>query len=122
MAQGGLDAPHLILYTLEVNQPTPQPMTYAFTDTVQIDEQWEIPTDLTAALGAIDAAIETAYPYLLPCEVASSGEHDWATELAIQGILEGKTFEEIARSIADEWEPSDHQMMASFGTAWHDGL
>jgi len=110
VSQGGLDAPHLILYTLEVNQPTPEPMTYAFTDTVQIDEQWEIPTDLTAALEAVDAAIETAYPYLLPCEVASSGEHEWATELAIQGILEGKTPAEIAQVIFNEYDPTPDTM------------
>jgi hypothetical protein len=100
-------------------------MTYAFTDTVQIEELgegWEIPTDLNDALEAVDAALEAAYPYLLPYDAVSSGEHEWATELAVKGILEGKTPHQIAELIVGEWEPSDAEMMASFGTKWHDGL
>ncbi len=93
-------------------------MTYAYTDTVQIDEGWEIPTNLDDALYQVNVALES-----LGFGGGDFTDHnEWAAELAIAGILEGKTPEEIATSIADEWEPSDDEMMAAFGTKWHDGL
>jgi hypothetical protein len=100
-------------------------MTYAFTHTVQIEELAafsQFASDLNDALEAVDAALEAAYPYLLPYDAVSSGEHEWATELAVKRILEGKTPHQIAELIVGEWEPSDAEMMASFGTKWHDGL
>jgi hypothetical protein len=93
-------------------------MTYAFTDTVQIDEQWEIPTNLDDALYQVNVALE---------DLGFGGgdftdNNEWAAEMAVQGILEGKTPKEIATSIANEWEPSDAEMMSAFGTKWHDWL
>jgi hypothetical protein len=119
---GALQPPPLP-YTKQVNHK--RPMTYAFTDTVQIEELgagWELPLDLNAALEAVDAALDAAYPYLLPPDMVSDGETEWATELAVKGILEGKSPREIAELIVGEWEPSDAEMLASFGTKWHDGL
>jgi len=51
-----------------------------------------------------------------------SGDNEWATELAIKGILQGDDYTLIAATIASEWEPSDDEMMSAFGTKWHDGL
>lgn len=84
-------------------------MTYAFTDTVQIDETWEIPTNLDDALGKVDLILWDRYmigggAYTL------EGENEWATELAVQGILEGKTPDEIARSIFEEYDPTPDYM------------
>jgi hypothetical protein len=97
-------------------------MTYAFTDTVQIDEQWEIPTNLDAVLSQVDEILENRY--CIWGEFTTSGDNEWATDLAIQGILEGKNPSDIADTIASEYEPSDAEMMAanSCGTAWHDCL
>jgi hypothetical protein len=95
-------------------------MTYAFTDTVQIDETWEIPTNLDNVLSKVDEILENRY--CIWGDFTSNGDNEWATDLAIQGILEGKTPSEIADAIASEYEPSDDEMMASFGTKWHDGL
>jgi hypothetical protein len=80
-------------------------MTYAFTDTVQIDESWEIPTDMDSILTQVDLILWDRYmigggAYTL------EGENEWATELAVQGILEGKTPDEIARSIFEEYDPT----------------
>ena len=76
---GALQPPPLP-YTKQVNHK--RPMTYAFTDTVQIEELgagWELPLDLNAALEAVDAALDAAYPYLLPPDMVSDGETEWAT-------------------------------------------
>jgi hypothetical protein len=82
----------------------------------------QIPTDLDAALVAVDDAIEARLPYVLPLSICSSGEHEWATDAAIEGILNLMDPDTIAAMIIDQWEPSDDEMMAAFGTAWHDGL
>jgi hypothetical protein len=93
-------------------------MTHAFTDTVQIDEQWEIPTNLDDALAAVDVALES-----LGFGGGDFTEHnEWALDLAVEGILNQMDPETIAAMIADQWEPSDDDMMAAFGTKWHDGL
>ena len=96
-------------------------MTYAFTDTMQIDEQWEIPTNLDAILTQVDLILWDRY-MIGGGDYTLDGDNQWATELAVQGILEGKTPDEIAETIANEWEPSDAEMMGAFGTKWHDGL
>jgi hypothetical protein len=80
-------------------------MTNAFTDTVQIDESWEIPTDMDAILTQVDLILWDRYmigggAYTL------EGDNEWATELAVQGILEGKTPDQIARSIFEEYDPT----------------
>jgi hypothetical protein len=85
-------------------------MTHAYTDTQQIDEGWEIPTDLNDALEAVDAALEAGWPYLLPYDAVSGGEHEWATELAVQGILEGKTPHQIAELIVSDYDPTPDYM------------
>jgi hypothetical protein len=56
-------------------------------------------------------------------DFTSSGDNQWATEIAIMGILNQQDPEEIASLIIREWEPSDDEMIAnnSCGTAWHDG-
>jgi hypothetical protein len=56
-------------------------------------------------------------------DFTSSGDNQWATEIAIMGILNQKDPEEIASLIIREWEPSDDEMIANnpCGTAWHDG-
>lgn len=93
-------------------------MTNAFTDTVQIDEQWEIPTNLDDTLHQIDLALED--------RGFGGGDftdnNEWALDLAIEGILNQMDPDTIAAMIIDQWEPSDDEMMAAFGTPWHDGL
>jgi hypothetical protein len=96
-------------------------MTYAFTDTVQIEEGFEIPTMLDNELSKVDLILWESY-HIGGGAYTLEGENEWATELAVQGILEGKTPDEIAETIANEWEPSDAEMMGAFGTKWHDGL
>jgi hypothetical protein len=56
-------------------------------------------------------------------DFTSSGDNQWATEIAIMGILNQQDPEDIASLIIREWEPSDDEMIAnnSCGTAWHDG-
>ena len=113
------------------NAPTPAPilnksttrhlMTYTFTDTVQIDEGCEIPTNIDDVLAQVDEILFDRYQ-IGGCDYTQSGENEWATDEAIGGILNSKTAEQIAELIADQWEPSDQEMMASFGTKWHDGL
>ncbi len=95
-------------------------MTFAYTDTVQIDEQWEIPTDLDSFLTKVDSILEDRYA--IWGEFTASGDNEWATEMAVQCILEGKNPSEIADAIASEYQPSDDEMMAAFGTRWHDGI
>jgi len=49
---------------------------------------------------------------------------DWIEQ--VQGITVPEalwgTIEEVWREEADLWEPSDAEMLGSFGTKWHDGL
>lgn len=116
MAQGGQQCPHPTPYNEQVNHT--DTMSTTFTDTVQIDETWEIPTNLDEALYQVNVSLES---------LGFGGgdftdDNEWAAEMAVQGILEGKTPDQIATSIADEWEPSDAEMMGAFGTKWHDGL
>jgi hypothetical protein len=107
-----------MLYTKQVNHT--DTMSTTFTDTVQIDETWEIPTNLDEALYQVNVSLES---------LGFGGgdftdDNEWAAEMAVHGILEGKTPDEIAKAISDEWEPSDAEIMAgnSCGTKWHDGL
>jgi hypothetical protein len=95
-------------------------MTYAFTDTPQIEE-FEMPTNLDEVLAQVDLILEDSYQ-LGGGDFTSSGENTWATDAAIEGILNQMDPETIAAMIADQWEPSDDEMMAAFGTKWHDGL
>lgn len=76
---------------------------------------------LDDALAAIDSILFDDYTYF-GCDYTLSGDNEWATELAIKGILQGDDYTLIAASIASEWEPSDDEMMSAFGTKWHDGL
>jgi hypothetical protein len=76
-------------------------MTYAFTDTVQIEEGFEIPTMLDNELSKVDLILWESY-HIGGGAYTLEGENEWATELAVQGILEGKTPDEIAKLIADE--------------------
>ena len=56
-------------------------------------------------------------------DFTSSGDNQWATEIAIMGILNQQDPAVIANIIIREWEPSDDEVTAynSCGTAWHDG-
>jgi hypothetical protein len=76
--------------------------------------------DLNAILCKVDSILEDRY--CIWGEFTFSGDTEWATDLAIKCILEGKNPSEIADIIASEYEPSDDEMMAAFGTKWHDGL
>ena len=80
-------------------------MTYAFTDTVQIDEQWEIPTNLDAELTKVDMILWDRFS-IGGGAFTLEGEHEWATQLAVQGILEGRTPMEIAKAISDDFDPT----------------
>ena len=95
------------------------PMTFAFTDNAQIDETWEMPTNLDEMLAQVDAILDDSFGL----GGGDFTEHnEWALDAAIEGILNQMAPETIAAMIADQWEPSDDEMMAAFGTPWHDGL
>jgi hypothetical protein len=74
-------------------------------------------------LTIIDGCLFKIDEFVFGEEYTSSGNNEWATELAIQCILERKTPADIANHIASEWQPSDDEMIEnnSCGTAWHDG-
>ena len=76
---------------------------------------------LDDALAAIDSILFDDYT-CFGSDYTLSGDNEWATELAIKGILQGDDYTLIAATIASEWEPSDDEMMSAFGTKWHDGL
>lgn len=85
-------------------------MTYAFTDTVQIDEQWEIPTDLGAELGKIEDLFDRTHPYMLPSDFLTGGFYEWAEEIAIEGILSQRPHQEIVEAIFDGYDPTPDVM------------
>jgi hypothetical protein len=81
-------------------------MTYAFTDTVQIDEGWEIPTDLYNELGKIEDLFNETHPYMLPLDFLTGGTWEWAEEIAMEGILSQRPHQEIVREIFDGYDPT----------------
>jgi hypothetical protein len=81
-------------------------MTYAFTDTVQIDEAWEIPTDLNTELGKIEDLMDQTHPYLFPCDFLSGGFYEWAEEIAVEGILSQRSYDDIVKAIFDGYDPT----------------
>lgn len=81
-------------------------MSYAFTDTVQIDEAWEIPTDLNTELGKIEDLMDQTHPYLLPYDFLTGGFYEWAEEIAVEGILSQRPYEEIVKAIFDGYDPT----------------
>lgn len=83
-------------------------MTYAFTDTVQIDEAWEIPLDLYTELGKIEDLLEKTHPYMFPLDVLTGGTEywQWAEEIAVEGILSQRPHAEIVEAIFDGYDPT----------------
>ena len=85
-------------------------MTYAFTDTVQIDEGWEIPTSLDVELGKIEDLLQETHPYLFPLDMLTSGFHEWAEEIAVEGILNQSPHDAIVAAIFDGYDPTPDYM------------
>lgn len=84
-------------------------MTYAFTDTVQIEELgegWEIPLDLYTELGKIEDLLNKIHPHIFPLDVLTGGFYEWAEEIAVEGILNQQSHEEIAEAIFDGYDPT----------------
>ena len=81
-------------------------MTYAYTDTVQIDEQWEIPTDLYTELGKIEDLLNETHPHVFTLDFLTGGMNDWAEEIAIAGILNQQPHEAIVEAIFDGFDPT----------------
>lgn len=83
-------------------------MTYAFTDTVQIDEAWEIPTDLYTELSNIEDLLEKTHPYMFPLDVLTGGTDywQWAEEIAVEGILSQRPYDEIVEAIFEGYDPT----------------
>jgi hypothetical protein len=81
-------------------------MTYAFTDTAQIDEGWEIPTDLYAELGKIEDLFDRTHPYMLPMDFLTGGSYQWAEEIAVEGILSQRPHQEIVEAIWEGYDPT----------------
>lgn len=79
---------------------------YAFTDTVQIEEGWEIPLDLYNELGKIEDVLNKIHPHIFPLDVLTGGTWDWAEEIAVAGILSQQSHEEIAEAIFDGYDPT----------------
>ena len=81
-------------------------MTHAYTDTVQIDEGWEIPTDLYSELGKIEDLLNKTHPYVFTLDFLTGGMNDWAEEIAIAGILSQQPHEAIVEAIWDGFDPT----------------
>ena len=84
-------------------------MTYAYTDTVQIEELgegWEIPTDLYSELGKIEDLANKIHPHIFPLDFLTGGTWEWAEEIAIAGILEQQTHKQIVEAIWDGFDPT----------------
>jgi hypothetical protein len=81
-------------------------MTYAYTDTVQIDEGWEIPTDLYNELGKIEDLMDKTHPYMFPGDFLTGGGWDWAEEIAISGILNQQPHDVIVAEIFEGYDPT----------------
>ena len=81
-------------------------MPYAFTDTVQIDEGWEIPTDINTELGKIEDLMDSTHPYLFHYSFLSDGSCEWAEEIAMEGILSQRPYDEIVKAIFDGYDPT----------------
>jgi hypothetical protein len=60
--------------------------------------------------------------------LAYNSLHRWKKIIANDMLLPADIIEQIediiipALEYIDGWEPSDDEMMSSFGTKWHDGL
>jgi hypothetical protein len=80
----------------------------AYTDTVQIDEQWELPTDLYNELGQIEDLFNKIHPYILPLDFLTDGmEHwEWAVNIAVEGILNQDDYSQIVEAIWDGFDPT----------------
>lgn len=85
-------------------------MSYAFTDTVQIDEAWEIPTDLYTELSKIEDLLNETHPHLFPLDVLTGGTWEWAEEIAVEGILSQRPHAEIVEAIFDGYDPTPDYM------------
>jgi hypothetical protein len=85
-------------------------MTYAFTDTVQIDEGWEIPTDLYNELGKIEDLFNKIHAHLMPLDFLTGGSYSWAEEIAIAGILSQQPYDDIVEAILDGYDPTPDYM------------
>lgn len=81
---------------------------YAFTDYVQIDETWEIPADLYTELSKIEDIFYNLFPHTLPDAVGliTGGDHPWAEEIAVEGILNQLPYDDIARKIFYDYDPT----------------
>jgi hypothetical protein len=80
-------------------------MTY-FTDTQQIDEGWEIPTDLLAQLGEIEDLFNKIHPNIFSLDFLTGGFHRWAEEIAIEGILAQRSHQAIVEAIWGGFDPT----------------
>ena len=49
---------------------------------------------------------------------------EWFEQVSGRPVAEDQwgTIEEVWEEESSDWDPSDDDMMASFGTKWHDGL
>ena len=81
-------------------------MTYAFTDTVQIDEAWEIPTDLYNELGKIEDLLNKVHPNIFSLDILTGGTCEWAEEIAVEGILNQMSHADIVEAIFDGYDPT----------------
>ena len=67
---------------------------------------------------AAEDAHEADYWASITFSIDDGGELDYL----LYCYAEGMTPQAALKSLIDQWEPSDHQMMSAFGTKWHDGL
>ena len=83
-------------------------MTYAFTDTVQIDETWEIPTDLYTELCKIEDLLNNVHPCMFPLDVLTGEgeEWEWAEGIAVEGILNQTPHSDIVAAIFEGYDPT----------------
>ena len=49
---------------------------------------------------------------------------DWFEQISGQTVPEAQwgTIEDVWQEESQNWEPTDDEMMGSFGTKWHDGI
>ena len=87
----------------------------------------------TSSLDAYEARENRIEPLDLPALREYIQEHagcdwedacDWHEQITGRSVPEEQwgTIEEVWQEESQNWEPTDDEMLGSFGTPWHDGL
>jgi len=61
----------------------------------------------------VDIILENEFSFCRANTYSDEEYDQWAVDYAIECIQQGKTVREVAEGIADQWEPSDAEIMAA---------